>query len=301
MPTQPSPRTVQATPAAPLQTPAPKPQAAQPAAAAVPPDPAGPVPNVDPAGAVNLGRHIGGGGVAKIAAQLTNNAAPSAPASRGADKKILSSYGKQVTEQDDSVGIAVAKVDPVMPSSTLTERQPSALVAAVPASAVAPSSNPAPGDAQQAAPQGVAQRAVEAALSAAEVFNSGGHQAVNLQFSVGNADLSLRVELKNGEIHTTFRTDSADLRSDLAKEWQSAGPTSGSLRLAEPVFTSSGAPASAAGDSASQQRGGQGRADTAQTAPRAANTTTQASTSQVASTARMPSALSTSLHLQAFA
>jgi hypothetical protein len=147
----------------------------------------------------------------------------------------------------------------------------------------------------------VAQRAVEAALSSAEIFNSGGHKAVNLQFSLGNTDLSLTVQLRNGEIHTTFSTDSADLRSDLAHAWQSVSPSSGgSLRLADPVFTSPGA---ADGGSSFQQRGGQGQAEAPQLA--ASNAGSSASTNSTpddtGALALSPIALATSLHLQAFA
>jgi hypothetical protein len=248
----------------------------------------------------------GAAGAEKIAAQIPRTGSSPNGVSRGPDKKILSADNKTVTDRDDSVGTGVAKVNPAMPTAAQTDRQPSALAATVQASGAAVSPQNAPAEPQAAASQaGVAQRAVEAALSAAEIFNAGGHKAVNLQFSMGNTDLSLRVELRNGEVHTTFRTDSADLRSDLAHEWQSANPGSGgSLRLAEPIFTSSGsANLAASGENASHQRGNQAPADTPQQASASAGpSTSQASAPSEADTqVQSPISLATSLHLQAFA
>jgi hypothetical protein len=241
-------------------------------------------------------------GAEKIAAQGPRNEGPVEPVSKGSDKKILSIDNKQVTNHNDTLGTSVAKVGPAMPTASQTERQPTAMLAAAPVSGVAATPNRSAADSQAATSQmGVAQRAVEAALSSAEIFNSGGHKAVNLQFSMGNTDLSLTVQLRNGEIHTTFSTDSADLRSDLAHAWQSASPSSGgSLRLAEPVFTSPGA---TDGGSSFQQRGGQNQAEPTQTAAGNAgsNASTASTQDNAGSLALTPASLATSLHLQAFA
>jgi hypothetical protein len=253
------------------------------------------------------GGATGFGSAEKIAGQGSNDGGAPAGASKATDKKILSSDAKQVTDTDPSVGIGVAKVAPAMPTSAQTDRQPNVMMASAPVPTVSASSNAGQADAQGAvSQQGVAQRAVDAAISAAESVSSGSHQAVNMQFSVGNADLSLRVELRNGEIHTTFRTDSADLRLDLAHEWQSSNPGSGngSVRLAEPVFTSSTSPNSmATGENASQQRGGQGRSESSQ-APAGgmfSNASAASSSAESEAPARTPVLHSTSLHLQAFA
>jgi hypothetical protein len=70
--------------------------------------------------------------------------------------------------------------------------------------------------------------------------------------------LSVRLEYRGGVVHTTFRTDSADLRDTLSREWQSAMPSfvagERSVRLAEPTFTPASAPR---GDSQSSDLGGQ--------------------------------------------
>jgi hypothetical protein len=258
---------------------------------------------------VKAARQVGAaaiGGAEKFAGPVPNTGSTSATVSKSQDKKILTSDSKTVTESSEPVGIGVAKVAPVMPTAAPTERTPSAMVVPIPVLAGSSSSNQTaaatPGPVSQ---QGLAQNAVDAAITAAESLSTGNQQAVNMQFSVGNADLSLRVELKNGEIHTTFRTDSADLRLDLQHEWQSANPGSGSgsVKLAEPIFTSSGNAASSAAGENAQQRGGQARQDTSSSASASTNFGSRATTSaaEAESPARVPVSHSSSLHLQAFA
>jgi hypothetical protein len=70
--------------------------------------------------------------------------------------------------------------------------------------------------------------------------------------------LSVRLEYRGGVVHTTFRTDSTDLRDTLSREWQSTMPSvvagERSVRLAEPTFTPASAPR---GESQSFDLGGQ--------------------------------------------
>jgi hypothetical protein len=89
-------------------------------------------------------------------------------------------------------------------------------------------------------------------------------KAVDLQFHVGPERLALRVELRDGTVHTTFRTESPELRTALSHEWQSVARTvsDSPLRIADPVFASTpaGAGESASGSlgqGAPQQRGQQ--------------------------------------------
>jgi hypothetical protein len=73
-------------------------------------------------------------------------------------------------------------------------------------------------------------------LQAAAV--QGAQSAVNLRFNVAGENLSVRVALQAGQVHTQFRTDSGELRTALAHEWQSVGLASGTSRFADPVFAS---------------------------------------------------------------
>lgn len=86
-----------------------------------------------------------------------------------------------------------------------------------------------------------AHRAVEVVLHAVDRVAERAQSAVNLEFSVGDADLIVRVELQDGEVHTTFRTDSADLRDALAQEWHAVVSTQGErgVRLAPAQFSGS--------------------------------------------------------------
>ena len=149
-----------------------------------------------------------------------------------------------------------------MPSTATSERAP----APTPIPQVGSTGAAATGaDTPSAPPETVSTTgaAVQAALTAAELLSSSNAaKTVNLQFNMGDADLSLRVQLLNGQVHATFSTDSAQLRSALASEWQSAaGPAN--AHLAAPVFTGSGAGFSSgggsmsSGDSAPQQGGRQ--------------------------------------------
>jgi hypothetical protein len=96
--------------------------------------------------------------------------------------------------------------------------------------------------------------------------------AVNLHFTVGGENLLVRVAMQEGQVHTQFTTESGDLRTALAHEWQSVAATgTGSVRFAEPVFTSSSrGDAKTAMDLAgdSQQQAGR-RRDDAESGPAA--------------------------------
>lgn len=151
-----------------------------------------------------------------------------------------------------------------MPTATLTDRPTfvaplerafDAQAAAAPASA---------GGLLAAEPAVVAHRAVDVVMTAVERYTTGDRHSVQLQFSVGGADLSVRVELRGDEVRTTFRTDSPELRSALAHEWQAA--TAGAhgdadVHLAAPVFSAGNNSnfSSFSGDTSSRQRDAQGR------------------------------------------
>lgn len=103
-----------------------------------------------------------------------------------------------------------------------------------------------------------AHHGVEAVLNAVERLGRSNEHAVNLRFEIGGSDLSVHVELRGEQVHTTFRTDSAELRATLSNEWQSlTGGTGGerSARLAPAVFTSTDQGSSRfTGDSPTPQR-----------------------------------------------
>lgn len=121
----------------------------------------------------------------------------------------------------------------------------------------------APDDAPREAapvPTPHAGAAVEATLAAIERIHGPSRSSVELHLSVGDhTPLSVRVELRDGIIHTTFRTDSAELRHALTREWNVAAPalSAGSadrpVHIAEPAFVAS----AGSFDSATDFRDGQ--------------------------------------------
>jgi hypothetical protein len=200
----------------------------------------------------------------KIAAPPPKNAGAGATAAQPASKKILSSNDKELTDPSQPLGTAVAKVTSAMPTLTTPERP----TAAQPAFALSPVAAPSSGTTKdQALAQsdvtGTAKGAVEAALTAAEMLNTGAtQQSMNMQFTMGDAELNLRVEMRNGEVQATFSTNSAQLRSDLAHEWQAAasGNSQSSLHQVQPVFTSSGTGSTLSSGEYAQQQGRGGNA-----------------------------------------
>ena len=193
-------------------------------------------------------RSVGAGGARTVAKPLA--------------KSFLGAQSKEVTEGAPNVGTGVADSSPTMPAGSTLARSNTSDVAAVTATAtsseVRAEASPLP---QPVALTSTAHRAVEAVLSATERFAARDQHSVDLQFSVGGADLKVRVELRAGEVHTTFRTDSDELRAALSNEWQSVATTSDAerpVRLAPPVFASSGGNGGApSDDGASRQRGHQ--------------------------------------------
>ena len=178
---------------------------------------------------------------------------------RGADKKIQNALDKRVAEHQFSFGTDVAKPAPAMSiASNSRQASPdSTSVAVTGASALQDRFAPAPESAAVTASQ--AHRAVEAVLTAADRVGTGEKQAVNLQFSFLDVSLAVRVELREGAVHTTFRTDSIELRSALAHEWQSVSGQASDrpIKMADPVFAGShggSSSSSFAGDNARQQQ-----------------------------------------------
>lgn len=157
---------------------------------------------------------------------------------RGPEKKIQNTSDKRLADARVSFGTDVAKPAPVMSTTSLPRPTSSDAASAAVSSAAATQDRlpPAPESAAVTASQ--AHRAVEAVMTAADRVGAGEKQAVNLQFSFLDVSLAVRVELREGAVHTTFRTDSTELRSALAHEWQAVSPqiSDRPIKMADPVF-----------------------------------------------------------------
>jgi len=201
-----------------------------------------------------LGRAIFAG---KISPAKTEALAPGQPAERN----FVFTGDKEVKPMSPVAGIAVAKTESTMPVAPIEEaratRNPESFsvlplradfqVAATPAERITvPDSAPAG--------RNFAERAVETVTNLVDTqFNASMQKAgsVHLQLRFGGDDLSVRVEIKDGAVQTDFRTNSAELRSALAREWQVVAAQSPEQmrRYLEPVF-SPNSPAAAGADDA---------------------------------------------------
>lgn len=185
------------------------------------------------------------------------------------ERKFEFAEDKQVALRSTEAGIAVAEKETIMTAAPTEElraagRTPEPMVSPARVEfqvAQAPAERitaPVPG------PSGptFAERAVDTVTGLIDAQFSASMQksgSVQLHLKFGGEDLSVRVEIRDGAVHTDFRTDSAPLRAALEREWQavvSAAPAQ-MQRYLEPVFSpGSGASTnsySAHGDARQQQ------------------------------------------------
>jgi hypothetical protein len=170
------------------------------------------------------------------------------------------SYDKEsVAQAQFGFGINVAKTQLAMAATATTSDLPSSLTPSMTADAVSAASalsHQAKDESQAGSSVSAARRAVESAIAIAEHFTGAEHRGVNLQFSVSGVDLAVRVELRGDAVHTTFRTDSPELRAALAHEWQVVNSQSSErpVRLADPVFASNSNGSATQSDTHSSQQ-----------------------------------------------
>jgi hypothetical protein len=203
-------------------------------------------------------------GTAKIAVNFEPTVRENFRRESAPTRNFVSASDKQLTSRLSNLGTGVAKSETAMPSASTSPRPNQAAFepASLLVDRVDATGEFAPAAPTAAAPEtaatSTAHRAVETVLNAAHRYSTGERHAVNLQFSVGGADLSVRVELRADEVRATFKTDSPELRAALSQEWQSAAAQGGErgLRLATPVFTGNDSSGFSAfsGDHTSQQQ-----------------------------------------------
>ncbi len=233
------------------------------------------------------------------------------------NKNFLTTEDDEVRQASPSIGITVAESSVTMtaaPTLHLAATTPAAVldVNVVNVPAAHPASIPSAPAATPAEITAAAHKAVDAVLASTERLASATQSSVNLKFSVGGADLDVRVEVRAGAVHATFRTDSPELRTALAQEWQSttSQPADHTLRLAPPVFAAgdrsgTGAGTGFSGEQSSQQARDQNARSPAEfSLPGSARGRfTTASSTGTSGVSALParSAPATTLHLHAFA
>lgn len=164
------------------------------------------------------------------------------------------------------------------------------------------------------AQQEPASRTLNAVLEVAEKLQATNGKSV--EFDLGFHDgtsVSVSLHFRNGAVHTTFRTDSPELRNVLATEWQSTMPASlqgnETVRIAEPQFASSSQSQDNSWDlnsqNSSQQQQSEQREAAEQSMVRTALRSSTTSVSKTESSETVPVQWSTSTDnlrkLQAFA
>jgi hypothetical protein len=179
---------------------------------------------------------------ANFAAENSNAASNDKLACPALDKIPLSVREEEVAEEVAPLGTRIAKNISAMSSAPSPHREilnASALSHAW----MAPVESSLATISTESVPEAVksAQHAVDAVLSLAEKFASTDRHTVNLQFSIGGADLQVKVELRRDEVHTAFHTESPELRSALAHEWQAmnGAHSDRAIRFTDPVFSAS--------------------------------------------------------------
>lgn len=203
----------------------------------------------------------------KFAAEYQRFSDTAARDLKSADKKSLTTEATSVADATAPLGINAAK--PEIQMSAFAPNASSSSAVADAGSVVAAEhghieafAQPDLSDTHAEVAQ-AARRSVASAIAVAEHFGTGDKRAVTLQFSVSGVDLGVRVELRDSGIHTTFRTDSPELRNALAREWQAVTSTQlpdRSSRMADPVFASASSGSSTQGDAGSaDQRGAHSR------------------------------------------
>lgn len=206
---------------------------------------------------------------APLAARVEKSAASEATisdvavvAKNTAGKNFLTTEGQEVSLPEKKAGIGVAETRPTMlftPHDTFSAVSPTvpAIVSVVPAqtqSVAAGSPEPMP----QLVAASFAKRAVETVTSVVDAQAASKLQpvpSVQLKFKFGTEDLAVRVELRNGTVHTEFRTDSPELRAAITNEWKAvAAQPESALRFLEPVVSAATAPQTGTGSFAQQQQ-----------------------------------------------
>lgn len=179
----------------------------------------------------------------KIAGPSQSSGDTSGEPGKQGQKKSLNASSQRLANEPESLGINAAKPGFSMPVAAHSTSIRSEIEAT--ASSVAPVTFDALSRETTTPPSEIVQaarRAVDSAMAVVDQYATADKKSVNLQFNVSGVDLAVRVELRGENVHTTFRTDSSELRNALAHEWQVVSSTQVGdrpQRLADPVFTSS--------------------------------------------------------------
>jgi hypothetical protein len=188
---------------------------------------------------------------------------------KGKEKTSLVVNDKVLKSAVCEVGTNTANREFSMPDNTpnTTSLADAATVRAAAASGGIQSDTTAKVSADVAPSPVQATRLVHEIRDIADRISSIDRNSVEVRFDFSESDkLSVRVEYKDGTVHTTFRTDSTQVRDAISHEWttQSVAAENRGYRLADPVF--SGSDATTAGGSFAGNGSGHSRSQDQQAA-----------------------------------
>jgi len=225
------------------------------------------------------------------------------PSTGKEEKKSLSVDSNIVTTTQKNVGTSTANREIAMPYSAVN-KSPSVDFSTTLGDGLRPN-NPAETKADTLL-AAHAPRLVQEIRAIADRISVIDRNSVEVRFDFSDTDrLSVRVEYRDGTVHTTFKTDSSQLRDVVAHEWQSNSSSSEqrSYRMADPVFSPTASDRQnfpGANDGSGRQRAfeeqAQHAAPTFSPAGRSAGSTTS-----VAATAARSARPETSQHLHVLA
>ena len=161
-------------------------------------------------------------------------------------KKILNAQPQMDSEEPTGLGIGVAQSNGKMRNDSQSSFSAfqqveeisvaSSAVAGLREALAALTPEPTP----VASPR--VQSVVNYVVEAAQRLDSHAVSSMDLRFNFGSSDkLSVHVELRDGAVHTTFRTDSSTLRETIGTAWREMAPANTisegrSVRLADPTI-----------------------------------------------------------------
>lgn len=174
-------------------------------------------------------------------AESSSGVIPSTPSE---EKKTVVIEGKKVSSTGRNVGTSVANRDVSMPYSIANKPSTAefTLTPPVVSSGGLEADRTTPMTTASNTPVAVqAPRLVHEIREIADRISTIDRNTVEVRFDFSESErLSVRVEYRDGTVHTTFRTDSHQLRDAISNEWQTQAASSEgrSYRLAEPIFSS---------------------------------------------------------------
>lgn len=229
-----------------------------------------------------------------IAAGEGEGSPASVSRNRGREKNALTSTGDSVKNASDALGTNAAKSTDLMPDSAPMPTSSAAFAVreAAPVSAAETTATGADTPAQMTA---AAHRTVETVMTAVDRYADSA-KTVKLQFTVSGVDLSVHVAMRGEAIHTTFLTDSAELRTALASQWHAVTGQADdrSQRLADPVFTTAKSETLSADGGGAQSRDSSSRQQEAASTPAFASNFLRAAAARPVSTT-VPAAAATTV------